>query len=234
LASRSRYEFAARYVEGKRVLDIGCGEGYGSAMLAERAAHVVGTDCSEEAIEYAAAKYRLPNLEFRCMPAEKHAFADGSFDVVVCLELIEHVQSYVAVMEEMHRLLKPGGILILSTPNKDVTSPGREKPIHGFHVHEFTIPELWELCQRYFAGVELFSQENPFEKSHRIVRWMMALDFLHLRRLFSRGAKDRMKDRMREKMGETIREEPEPRRWAVIPGAKSDCRDIVVVCRKAT
>lgn len=233
LASRSRYEFAARYVEGRRVLDIGCGEGYGSAMLAEKAAHVVGTDSSEEVIEYAAAKYSGANLEFRCMPAEKHAFADGSFDVVVCLELIEHVEDYVAVMEEMHRLLKPGGILILSTPNKDVTSPGREKPIHEFHVHEFTIPELWELCQRYFAGVELFSQENPFAKSHRIVRWLRSLDFLHFRRLFSRRAKDRMKDRMRERIGESIEEHPQPGRWAIIRGARPACRDIVVVCRKA-
>jgi ubiquinone/menaquinone biosynthesis C-methylase UbiE len=234
LASRRRYEFAARYVEGKHVLDIGCGEGYGSATLAEKATHVVGTDRSEEVIKYAAAKYPLPNIEFRCMPAEKHAFPDESFDVVVCLELIEHVQNYVAVMEEMHRLLKPGGILILSTPNKNVTSPGRETPIHDFHVHEFTIRELQELCQCYFAAVELFSQENPFEKSRRIVRRLMALDFLRLRTLFSPRAKDRMKDRMRDKMGETIQEKPQLGRWAVIPAAKPDCRDIVVVCRKAT
>lgn len=233
LASRKRYEFAARYVEAKRVLDIGCGEGYGSAMLAEKAAHVVGTDCSQEVIEYAAAKYPLPNLEFRCMPAENHAFPDESFDFVVCLELIEHVSDYVTVMAEMRRLLKPGGILILSTPNKDVTSPGREKPIHEFHAHEFTIPELRGLCRKYFAEVELFSQENPFGKSHIIVRSLMALDFLNLRRLFSPRAKDRMKDRMREKMGEAIQEQPQPGRWAVLPGAKPTCRDIVVVCRKA-
>ncbi|MDP2897930.1 MAG: class I SAM-dependent methyltransferase [bacterium] len=234
LASRLRYEFAARYVEGKRVLDIGCGEGYGSAMLAQHAAHVVGTDSSEKVVAHATAKYGLSNIEFRCMPAEKHAFPDESFDVVVCLELIEHVHDYAAVMEEMHRLLKPGGILILSTPNKDVTSPGRETPIHDFHVHEFTIRELQELCQRYFAEVELFSQENPFEKSRRIVRWLMALDFLHVRKLLPRRSKDRMKEGMKEKMGETIQEEPESGRWAVIRGAKPNCRDIVLVCRKAT
>jgi SAM-dependent methyltransferase len=234
LASRKRYEFAARYIERKRVLDIGCGEGYGSAMLAEKAAHVAGTDSSEEVVAHATAKYDLSSTEFRCMPAEKHAFPDASFDAVVCLELIEHVQDYAAVMKEMHRLLKPDGILILSTPNKDVTSPGRETPIHDFHVHEFAIPELRDLCQRYFAEVELFSQENPFEKSRRIVRWLMALDFLRLRKLFSRRAKDRMKDRMREKMGETVQEKPELGRWAVIPGANPNCRDIVVVCRKAT
>jgi SAM-dependent methyltransferase len=147
--------------------------------------------------------------------------------------LIEHVEDYVAVMEEMHRVLKLGGTLILSTPNKDVTSPGRKTPIHDFHVHEFTIPELRDLCQRYFAEVELFSQENPFEKSRRVVRWLMALDFLRLRKLFSRRAKDQMKDRMREKMGEAINKVPEPERWAVIPGARRTCRDIVVVCRKA-
>jgi len=232
VASRRRYEFAARYVEGKRVLDMGCGEGYGSAMLAERAGQMVGTDCSKEVIAHAAAKYPLPNVEFRCMPAEKQSFPDESFDVVVCLELIEHVEDYVAVMEQMHRVLKPEGTLIISTPNKDVTSPGRKRPIHDFHVHEFTIAELRELCQRYFSEVELYSQENPFEKSRRIVRWLMALDFLRLRKLFPRRSKHRMKDGMRERLGETIQEEPEPDRWAVIPGAKRTCRDIVVVCRK--
>ncbi len=232
-ASRRRYEFAAQFVEGKYVLDMGCGEGYGSATLAQKARQVVGTDRSEEVIAYAAKKYPLKNLEFRCMPGEKQDFPDGSLDVVVCLELIEHVEDYAAVMKEMHRVLQPGGTLILSTPNKEVTSPGRKKPIHDFHVHEFTIPELRDLCRKYFAEVELFSQENPFEKSHRVVQWLMALDFLRVRKLFPRRSKDRMKDRMREQMSETIQEEPEPDRWAVIPGARRDCRDIVVVCRKA-
>jgi ubiquinone/menaquinone biosynthesis C-methylase UbiE len=233
LASRKRYEFAARYVEGKGVLDMGCGEGYGSAMLAEKAVSVVGTDVSKDVIAYAAAKYPLENVQFRAMPADKHSFPDTCFDAVVCLELIEHVQDHLAVIREIHRLLKPGGTLILSTPNKDVTSPGRKTPIHHFHVHEFTVPELRELCQRYFAEVELFSQENPFEKSRRIVRWLMALDFLRVRKLLSRRAKDRAKDRMREKLGEAIEERPEPERWAVIPGAKRNCRDIVAICRKA-
>ena len=232
LASRRRYQFAAWYVEGKRVLDMGCGEGYGTAILAERAAQVVGTDASEEAIAHAAAKYRLENVAFHCMPAEELSFPNNSFDVVVCLELIEHVEHHIPVMREIQRVLRTDGTLILSTPNKSVTSPGRKKPIHEYHVREFTVGELHDLCRNFFPEVELFSQENPFEKSRRTIRWFMALDFLHLRKLFPRRSKDRVKDRMKDALGETIREEPEPQRWAVISGAKPNCRDIVVVCRK--
>jgi ubiquinone/menaquinone biosynthesis C-methylase UbiE len=229
---RRRYEFAARYVEGKRVLDVGCGEGYGSAILAETAAHVTGIDVSEEAIAHAAAKYVLKNVEFVWMSAEKLSFPANGFDVAVCLELIEHTRDGIAVMEEMRRVVRPEGTVILSTPNKRVVSPGSRTPLNKFHVREFTVRETKELCRRYFSEVEFFSQTNPFEKSRRWMRWGMGLDFARLRKLFPRGARERMKWGMRGALGETIEEEGEADRWSVVKGVNRDSHPIIAVCRK--
>ncbi len=232
LMHRKLYEFAAQYVEGKRVLDVGCGEGYGSVLLAQKAASLVGVDISEEAVAHAAAKYSLENVEFRSMPAERLSLPDGSFDILVCLEVIEHARDYIAAMEELRRVLKAEGTLILSTPNKNVTSPRRPRPLNIYHLHEFTIREARDLLRRYFSKVEFFSQKDPFERSRKIVWKVMSLDFACLRKLFPRFAKDRVKWRIRESLGETIEEEPDPHRWTVIRGIGRYSRTIVVVCRK--
>ncbi len=232
LRHRRRYEVAARYVEGKHVLDVGCGEGYGGDILAERAAHVTGIDVSEQAIAHAAAKYGRPNLEFRRMSAERLLFEDNSFDAVVCLELIEHAKDHVAVMHEIRRVLKPGGVLILSTPNKRVVSPGSPTPLNEYHVREFGIRELRELCSRYFADVELFTQENPFAASRRVLGWAMLLDFLRLRKLFPRSSRERLKWGMRGALGETVKGQPEADRWAVVKGIRRDSHPIIAVCWK--
>jgi SAM-dependent methyltransferase len=232
LMHRKLYEFALQYVEGKRVLDVGCGEGYGSAMLARKAMSVVGVDISEEAIAHAAAKYSLDNVEFRCMPVEHLSFPGDSFDVLVCLEVIEHARGYIAALEEMRRVLRPEGTLVLSTPNKNVTSPRRARPLNIYHLHEFTIREARKLFRRYFSEVEFFSQDDPFAGSRKIVWKVMALDFACLRKLFPRSAKDRMKWRIRESLGETIGETPHSGRWSVVPRIGWYSRTIVAVCRR--
>ena len=232
LMHRRLYEFALQYVEGKRVVDVGCGEGYGSAMLAGRATSVVGVDISEEAVAHAAAKYSLENVEFRCAPAERLSLPDASFDVLVCLEVIEHARDYVAAVEEMRRVLHPEGTLILSTPNKNVTSPRRPMPLNIYHLHEFTIREARGLLRRYFSEVEFFSQRDPYARSRKVIWKVIALDLAFLRRVFPICVRDRVKWRMREALGETIGEEPEPERWRVVKGAGRYSRTIVAVCRK--
>lgn len=232
LMHRRRYEFALQYVEGKRVLDLGCGEGYGTAMLAARAANVIGVDVSEETIAHASAKYGLANVEFRCLPAENLSLPDESVEVVVCFEVIEHVKEHVPVMGEMRRVLKREGILIVSTPNKNVSSPHSPVPLNEFHFHEFTVAEARKLFRRYFAEVEFFSQKDPFQKSRRIVWKVLALDFASLRKLFPRFVKDRVKWRMREELGETLGEDTIPERWKVAKGVERYSHTILAVCRK--
>jgi len=113
----SRYAFASRLARNKRVLDIACGMGYGSAALAKVAASVVGLDLSQEAVTAARESYRESNLHFLAAPAQQIPFADHTFDLIVAFEVIEHLNDWSVLLLEARRLLSPGGQFIVSTPN---------------------------------------------------------------------------------------------------------------------
>src|SRR6266536_6693906 len=112
-----RYRFATRFVRGKRVLDIACGEGYGTAALSRAgAASVIGVDISEETCEHARRKY---GVDARQGSADQIPLPAQSIDVVVSFETIEHVERPEAFLDECLRVLAPGGMLVLSTPNRE-------------------------------------------------------------------------------------------------------------------
>ena len=119
--SRVRYELAARYVAGKDVLDIACGTGVGSTFLADTARSVTGADVSGDAIEAARTAFVRPNIRYVHAPGPSLPFEDGQFDVVVSLETIEHVREdqQAAFVRELSRVLRPDGVLLLSTPDRD-------------------------------------------------------------------------------------------------------------------
>jgi 2-polyprenyl-3-methyl-5-hydroxy-6-metoxy-1,4-benzoquinol methylase len=144
----ARYEWARHFVAGRRVLDAGFGTGFGTRILADAGAeHVVGIDNDASAVEQASAE--LPeNVEFRVSDVATLPFADASFDVVTCMEVIEHVEDPERVLGELHRVLKPDGLLLLSTPNRDVVVPG-----NPFHLYEFTPEELIGTVSRHFRNV---------------------------------------------------------------------------------
>jgi O-antigen biosynthesis protein len=147
---RGRYWWATPWVEGKAVLDAGCGVGYGTRLLAEHGpARLVGVDISAEALAQAPAESaELVEADLRELP-----FEADSFDVVVCFEVIEHVDDHERVMEELRRVLRPPGILLISSPNRDVYAPG-----NPHHVHEFVPDELREALSRRFERVALHGQ----------------------------------------------------------------------------
>ncbi|HLK61146.1 MAG TPA: class I SAM-dependent methyltransferase [Chthonomonadaceae bacterium] len=149
-----RYRFAAQHVAGKRVLDIACGEGYGVAALARAGAKsVVGVDISEEACEHARRKY---GIEARQGSADAIPLPQGSVDVIVSFETIEHVPSPQSFLEECLRVLAPGGALIISTPNKAVYTMG-DRP-NPYHCSEMTESEFKALLSLHFRSVELYTQ----------------------------------------------------------------------------
>src|SRR5258708_23113329 len=138
------------HVGGKCVLGVGWGGGYGSALLARHAAHVTGADLSDAAIAHAKRTYAgLANVEFLCAPCTRVPIADAGIDVAVSFETIEHIGEQEAFLEELARVLKPDGILILSCPNKLAYSDKRGF-VNEFHVKELYRDELSVLLGRRF------------------------------------------------------------------------------------
>lgn len=153
-----RYAWCAPLVNGKDVLDIACGEGYGSAMLARTARNVTGVDISDEAVQHAKAKYRdIPDLEFRHGDAAQIPLPDNSVDVVVSFETIEHHDRHSEMISEVRRVLRPNGFLVISSPNRVVYT---ELAGHHneFHVKELDFNELDAVLKEQFESVMYFGQ----------------------------------------------------------------------------
>ena len=149
------YEWIAARVGGGRVLDMACGEGYGSNALAQRASGVVGLDANPDAYEHARLRYRARNLTFARGLVETFGEA-GSFDAVVFLQTIEHVFDPVAVLEHLGSLLRPGGVVYVSTPNVlTLAPPGAEKSANPWHLREYRAEEFRSLCRSVFGSVEV-------------------------------------------------------------------------------
>ena len=157
----ARYAFAARLARMKRVLDAGCGTGYGSAELAKHALHVTGVDFSEDAVNAAAETYKALNLEFRVGRCEALPGDDGAFDLVVAFEVIEHLADWRSLLTEARRLLSPGGQFVVSTPNKSYYADQRDKTgPNPFHEHEFEFAEFEAALKDVFPHVTMFLQNH--------------------------------------------------------------------------
>jgi SAM-dependent methyltransferase len=157
----ARYAFAARLAHGKRVLDAGCGAGYGSAELAGQAFSVTGADVAAEAVDFARANYPLPNLSFEQASCDRLPHRDGCFDLVVAFEVIEHLERWSEFLQEARRLLAPGGQLIVSTPNKLYYTESRGvQGANPFHVHEFDFDEFRGALEAIFPHVTLFLENH--------------------------------------------------------------------------
>lgn len=193
----TRYLAAQPLVAGKRVLDIASGSGYGSRLLADGAASVVGVDISTAAVEYARATYPRDNLEFRLGQATAIPLEDNSVDVVVTFETIEHVADYRGFLAEVDRVLAPDGLALVSTPNDLEFVEGNH-----FHLHEFVYEELLEVVGERFAHVEpyfqatwtvaalgraaMFSQEGPIKAQVTNLAPLEAEKYLYFYLLCSR------------------------------------------------
>jgi SAM-dependent methyltransferase len=147
------YEWIAARAGGKRVVDMACGEGYGSNVLAGTAASVVGVDANPEAHEHARLRYVRPNLRYERDLVE--SFAE-TCDAVVFLQTIEHVQDAGAILDHFRSMLSADGVAYVSTPNLlTLAPPGAEKSDNPWHVREYRAEEFRQLCEAHFPRVEM-------------------------------------------------------------------------------
>ena len=147
------YEWIAERCRGLDVVDMACGEGYGSAVLAERAARVTGVDANPEAHEHAQLKYTRPGVRFVRDMVETHS---QPCDAIVFLQTIEHLHDAKAVLDRFHDMLRPGGTAYVSTPNVlTIAPPGADKSDNPWHLKEYRADEFRELCEQSFEQVQL-------------------------------------------------------------------------------
>ena len=156
----ARYLFAARLARNRRVLDIGCGAGYGARELARVATTVVAADVALDALIAAAAE-PFEAVALTAAGAERLPFRDGSFDLVVAFEIIEHLAAWPDLIREARRVLAPGGQFVVSTPNKLVYTDHRgAEGANPFHVHEFEYGEFRDALASEFPHVAMFLQNH--------------------------------------------------------------------------
>ncbi|MBI3783371.1 MAG: class I SAM-dependent methyltransferase [Deltaproteobacteria bacterium] len=181
------YRFAQQWVRGKSVLDAGCGDGYGTELLAQHAARAVGVDRSAETIAVARQRYRRANLEYRVCDLHRLADLHDSFDVVSHFQVIEHLHDPVPFLRQARQVLQPGGALIITTPNR--LNSFVENP---YHVHEYLAAELRQLLSQVFDQIEILGvcgndKVMTFERQRGVqAKRILRLDPLGLRNLLPR------------------------------------------------
>ncbi len=180
----SRYQFARDLFDPHwQCLDAACGSGYGSSFLADKVRSADGVDVDPGAIEFAKSTYRKSNLAYHCADLQSTLpFADQSFDAITSFETLEHVSDQMKMTSEFHRVLKPGGLLVISTPDRRVSEQiGLD---NRFHVAELSKREFVELLSRSFKVEQLFGHcaGHPVDS-----RWRNLHRFLKLGTRFAGG-----------------------------------------------
>ncbi len=160
------YRFLLPYAMGKRVLDLGSGEGYGTDLLASVAEEAVGLDLAPEAVYHARRTYRRPNLRFLYRDIYDTGLDAESFDLVCSLQVVEHLNDPDRFMEEARRVLRPGGLCVITTPNRLILSPGLESPLNPFHIKEYDPGEFLDFMRAYYPRVEIKGMFHA-----RLLRW---------------------------------------------------------------
>jgi SAM-dependent methyltransferase len=174
------YEWIAARTHGRRIVDLACGEGYGSAVLGRTAASVVGVDANPDAFAHAQAKYTTATVTFERDMIE---LWNGDVDCVVFLQTIEHVQDPDAVLERVRTLIGPRGVAYVSTPNVLTLAPkGEARSGNPWHVREYRPAEFRALCERHFGSVDLLGLHHARRlRAHQFAIEHLGWDAVHAR-----------------------------------------------------
>ncbi len=172
-------------------LDYGCGDGYGCFILADFVKEMHGADINEETIERASLKYKKDNIFFHLIDDNNLQFQENTFDIVISSQVIEHLKDPLIYLKNAWRVLKPGGLLLLTTPNRNIRLRDGQCPWNRFHITEYSQQTLERLLGKVFGETKILgvfaSQEITDLEIKRIKRRIMfnSLDFLKVRKLLS-------------------------------------------------
>ena len=151
------YEFASyQLLEDFHVLEIGCGDGYGTRLLSQNVMKVIGLDIDQDIIDHALKKNGSKKCLFEAYDGEKIPYDDNTFDAVITFQVIEHVFGDIHFVSEIHRVLKKGSKLILSTPNGENRLLNGKSPWNRFHVREYSTRSLNDLLSKFFIKTSMF------------------------------------------------------------------------------
>lgn len=166
----SRYHFASKYLSPEMsVLDCACGSGYGSDILKEHCAHVVGVDIDQNAVDFAKSQYISEKLNYLCGDIRVLADSLPKMDTVVCLETLEHVPDPRILLDGFMKVLKEDGQFIVSTPVREAS---RENPLNSYHVLEYTSDDLRRVLNHYFYQVDVYLQDqDKFYRIDDVINW---------------------------------------------------------------
>ncbi len=165
----ARFDFFRRKVSGSIILDLGCGVGEGTSFLSNHDPRlsILGIDISFDSIHYARQNSPGKNLCFACMDITNLAIKDSTFDAIVSIEVIEHITDVKRYLGEAYRVLKPGGLLFLTTPNRLISSPAPSS-LWPDHVVEYSPSELDAVLSNYFSNCELFGESVPVYETNPV------------------------------------------------------------------
>ena len=213
------YEWIGARIAGLQVIDMACGEGYGSEVLSRSAAEVLGVEANPDAYEHARLRYRRENLRFERGVVETHG-TESSYGAVVFLQTIEHVHDPEAVLKHFRSILAPGGVAYISTPNVlTLAPPGAAKSDNPWHLKEYRAHELRELCNSAFEDVELLGLFHARKLRGHELALKLGWDAIHSRLRITQAFYDRFTPAIATSD------------FVLRPGGLDAALDFVAVCR---
>lgn len=171
------------------ILEIGCGEGYGSYLISKYFRNIIALDNNKETIDCAIKKYQAPNLKFIYYEGEILPFDDSSFDAVIAFQVIEHIKNDKAFVQQVVRILKDGGQFIATTPDKTYRLKPGQKPWYKYHIREYNKDELLDLLKPYFSNISIYaikSLEDIFKIEKNVAdlaSFLSSIDIFNIRDL---------------------------------------------------
>lgn len=227
----ARYRFALEQRPAPaRAADLGCGLGFGAAVLSPAAREVRAFDINPQVVEHAAERCTLANVRFAVHDALTGQVPESPYDLICAFEIIEHLEEPATALRHLRASLAGGGRLVLSTPNSADGDTGS----HPFHSFQFSQPTLEKLLREHFLSVTIYSQGVPHKRREfetrkdrsSLLKWLRRFDLLRLRRFLPLAVVEPVLDQVTKVSQDSQRDE---RAW-ITPGANELARWTVAVC----